>query len=482
MAVVPGFTNDIFVSYSHIDNQPMAADGRGWVDVFHEHLQNYVDVHLGQRTRVWRDPRLSGSEVFSDEIEQQLRSSAVLVSVLSPGYVRSTWCNRELLGFADSARERGALRVGNLMRVVKVLRLPVPAQALPDMLDQALGTPFYRIDKASDKPRDLLLDEDPDAMRVFRARVDDVAQDLSRLLEAMGRPVVRERPARGRVYVAWCSSDLAVERDSIVRELRADGWQVVPEAAPPLDGAALRAAAAQALEGAALAVHLLGTRLGVVPEGEDRSVVQLQCELPAAVRRVLWLGPEGAGREPRMAQWLEALRRAPPPGADLLEHQSIETLKALLAERLAPPPAPAPAPAAAGQRIYLVCDRQDLEAVMPWVDQLFEAGHEVRLPLFDGDASQIREEHYAALAECDGVLVWWGRGSEGWMRAMLRDLSKVFGHGRTRPFAARALCLAAPEDPAQQRWRTREIPVLRPPAGPGLGWLQPFTDALEQRP
>ena len=54
----------------------------GWnVTHFHEHLQNFVNVHVGRRTNVWRDRRLTGAEVFSDEIEQQLRSSAVLVSV-----------------------------------------------------------------------------------------------------------------------------------------------------------------------------------------------------------------------------------------------------------------------------------------------------------------------------------------------------------------------------------------------------------------
>lgn len=472
MAVVPGYSNDIFVSYSHIDNQPMAADGRGWVDVFHEHLQNFVDVHLGQRTRVWRDKRLSGAEVFSDEIEQQLRSSAVLVSVLSPGYVRSTWCNRELLGFANGAHERGQLRVGNLMRVVKVLRLPVSTRALPDMLEEALGTPFYRIDKASEKARDLLLDEDPDALRVFRARVDDVAQDLSRLLDAMSRPAVPDIPVRGRVFVAWCSSDLAVEREAVLRELRAGGWQVRPDGPMPVESAALRAAIDHALEGAVLAVHLLGARYGVVPEGEQVSVVQMQCDTPTPARRVLWIGGDADAREPRMAQWLAQLRHTPPAGADLLERQSTESLKSLLAERLAPPPAARSQ--ALAVRVYLVCDRADTDSLLALVDQLFAAGYEVALPVFDGAVDEIRTEHYAALADCDGVLVWWGAGSEGWVRAMLRDLSKVFGHGRQRPFAARALCLAAPDDAAKQRLRTRELPVLRADDGGGLDWLAPF--------
>jgi len=87
MATVSRYDNEIFISYSHIDNQPFGDPRGGWVDIFHEQLQNFVNVHVGRRTKVWRDKRLTGGEAFSDEIEQQLRRSAILVSVISPGYI-----------------------------------------------------------------------------------------------------------------------------------------------------------------------------------------------------------------------------------------------------------------------------------------------------------------------------------------------------------------------------------------------------------
>ena len=113
MGLVGGYNNDVFISFSHIDNQSF-GDPRGWVDIFHEQLQNFVNVHVGRHTAFWRDKRLTGAEIFSYEIEQQLRSSAVLVSVISPGYMQSEWCNRELVGFAKAAQDHGNLRVGNL--------------------------------------------------------------------------------------------------------------------------------------------------------------------------------------------------------------------------------------------------------------------------------------------------------------------------------------------------------------------------------
>jgi hypothetical protein len=207
------YQNDLFISYSHIDNQPFGPDG-GWVDIFHAALQNFVNVRVGRRVAVWRDKRLSGAEVFSERIERELRNSAVLVSVISPGYLQSHWCNRELVEFSQAAQAAGRLQVGTLRRVVKVLRLPVSRDELPPLLDEMLGTSFYRVDAASDRPRDLLLDPNPDALQQFRARVDDVAYDIAQVLDALG--VDSETPAApapanaaGRmVYLGWTTSDI----------------------------------------------------------------------------------------------------------------------------------------------------------------------------------------------------------------------------------------------------------------------------------
>ena len=155
----------------------------------------------------------------------------MLVTVISPGYLQSEWCNRELVGFAELARQRGNLRVGNLQRVVKVLRLPVERSALPPLLDVTLGTQFFRVDAASGRARDLLVDESADAERVFRARVDDVAQDLYRLLRAMA-DVGRER----RRSTARCGRRHGLPRLDDERPVRG-----ARDAAPRAGGAELSA-------------------------------------------------------------------------------------------------------------------------------------------------------------------------------------------------------------------------------------------------
>ena len=41
MAFVPGFGNDVFISYSHIDNQ--SVEGDGWVSDLHKRLRIMLD-------------------------------------------------------------------------------------------------------------------------------------------------------------------------------------------------------------------------------------------------------------------------------------------------------------------------------------------------------------------------------------------------------------------------------------------------------
>ena len=131
MSYVPGFSNDIFVSFSHIDNQ--AVEGAvGWVTDFHQRLQIEIEEELGARVSIWRDPRIGGAEDFAKDIERQVRASAVMVSVVSPGYRGSAWCEREARGFVGGTLRIGDLWVDTKCRLVKVAKRRTDHFLLPE--------------------------------------------------------------------------------------------------------------------------------------------------------------------------------------------------------------------------------------------------------------------------------------------------------------------------------------------------------------
>ena len=97
-----------FISYAHIDNEPLEPGQPGWVSRFHAVLKTRLGQRLGEPARLWRDDKLRGDDVFGDEIRAQLPRAALLVSILTPRYVRSPWCNAEVDSFAAAAGSFGS--------------------------------------------------------------------------------------------------------------------------------------------------------------------------------------------------------------------------------------------------------------------------------------------------------------------------------------------------------------------------------------
>ena len=93
-AYVPGFDYDIFISYASVDNEP-ELDQEGWVSTFFQLLQTRLWKLLGRKGcfSPWIDRKeLDGSFLLTPGIEMPLKKTAVMVALLSPGYLKSPWC------------------------------------------------------------------------------------------------------------------------------------------------------------------------------------------------------------------------------------------------------------------------------------------------------------------------------------------------------------------------------------------------------
>jgi hypothetical protein len=71
------FTQDLFISYAHIDNQAMTADEKGWVSRFHNALEALLSMRLGKRVRICRDDKLQSNDMFAHEITDKFAETAV---------------------------------------------------------------------------------------------------------------------------------------------------------------------------------------------------------------------------------------------------------------------------------------------------------------------------------------------------------------------------------------------------------------------
>jgi hypothetical protein len=509
------FEGDAFISYAHLDNVELVEGGKGWVANLHRALEVRVAQLLGKTPHIWRDPKLKGNDLFADTLVDRLQHVALLISVVSPRYVKSDWTLRELNEFWSAAEKQGGVRVRDRARVFKVLKTPVPLEKTPPRLQQLLGYEFFKVDPDTGKIRELNEVFGSDAQREFWVKLDDLAHDICELLESIDEIAGVDAQADARrlepedaeaVYLAATTSDLREQRESIRRDLQQHGYTVLPDRVLPHVSDELEVAVREDLARCCMSIHLIGRIYSFVPEGGAASLVEVQHELATeraaqgSFARLLWMPDAITIDDERQKVVVQRLRRDPriQGNADFLEtffedlrtaiqdwmHREQQRREQLKREHavdaasavidVAQPPAAAPPP-----RLYLIADQRDGSVLSPWADALFQEHIEVIRPIFEGDEAEIREYHEENLAQCDGVLILYGAGNELWLRRKLRELQKSPGYGRTKPPAKTAICLINPKTPEKEAFKTHDAAVIPQWDGVGLAALRSFITQLK---
>lgn len=408
MAYVPGFTHDIFISYAH--EEP------GWVTDFHEKLTVLLARFLGRREvfSVWRDPKLRGNDEWEGTIEAAYHGSAVGIFILSPGFLASEWCGRELDALAALQEAQGHSRPAGRSRLFKVLFSHVPEAEIPDRLRAVNGYPFHIFDSTTGREEQFRRTRESDSDQRYWTSLGDLARNLAEMLKDMRRlaetgaaPPPRVGPT---VYLAEVTDDIVGEREELRRTLVQHGVRVLPEEPLPSAVVELRARLRAELAQAALSVHLFGSFYGKRPAGEERSFTHLQYAMAAEIGppRLLWVPHDvdpGRVRETEQRNLLASLESEPDSESpsELLEG-GLEVLKEHLLSRLFPP-ADQPAPDIPGALVYISCQPEDDSRADQLRSLLRAARHDVVLPARRGDETALERHYLANLRFCDALLV-----------------------------------------------------------------------------
>ena len=307
------FETDLFISYTHIDNQPLMKGQEGWVDRFQFSLASLLERWMGEKAKIWKDQRLAGDDDFAAQIVSQFPKTAVMLSVVSPRYIKSKWCKEEVDKFCEAAELTLGLEVRNKFRLVKVVLAPVDRNELPHpAMIKGLGYEFYEV--GSDQtPREFDPYFGTEWGEKFLDTVQKLAFQLSQLLKLIAEaeaetkaaakavteapagagtisaatapstpsvPSAVTEPAKPTVYLAECSFDQRSARDTLDVELKRHGYHVLPDQELPKDEDAYAAQVAECLKHSQLSIHLIGSSYGMVLDGpSQKSVVVIQNEL-----------------------------------------------------------------------------------------------------------------------------------------------------------------------------------------------------------
>jgi hypothetical protein len=136
--LLPHFEYDVFVSYSHgVHGGEVDTPLRDWTLDLIRRLETdvrAVDTEFDD-LHVWRDEQIDPTIHVTEELRGKVKSSGILLIVMSPRYLTSTWCKDELEWFRQQVQDRE--RDQGRVFVVRVLR--TDENRWPDFLRDTRG-------------------------------------------------------------------------------------------------------------------------------------------------------------------------------------------------------------------------------------------------------------------------------------------------------------------------------------------------------
>lgn len=479
MTYVPGCKYDVFVSYAHVDDEPLlGADEKvaRWVTTFKECLRIKLAQELGRSdlySLFWDHEEILKHEPYSKQLLDAVQDSAALVIVLSPGYLASDWCRREKDTFFGLIRKRRG-------PVFVVEREPVDDNARPEELREQ-GFPFWVKDAGRKVPHILGVPKPEDQ---YYDRIDElcfeVRDELRRLrseAEHGGAPKPPGTP-RPLVFLAQVTDDLEGVRNGVRRYLSQAGVDVLPDTWYSQDPKAFKEAVQRDLARCDVFVQLLSEFSGKKPPDLPQGYSRLQLQLA-----------ESAGKP--VMQWrrpdldVRALEDA--DQRELLDHQTvraegIEEFKRDLRAFIFEKPAPKPAQSLSAF-VFVDMDTTDRPLAEQVCEILYRCGIDYVLPTLTDDPAKNREDLEGNLRTCDAVIVIYGGTTGSWVKSQLLQCRKTLAE-REDPLSALALFAGPPDEPNKLDrlgLRLHDLQVINCARGLEEPELKRFLDSLHKR-
>lgn len=469
MSFLKGFDDDVFLSYASIDDSVIAAAKTGWVSQLHRDLEKRVSEVLGHASKIWRDEGdLKGNDQLTPTLVSVLEKSGALLSVVSPGFVASKWCRKEVETFC--AKHGGKIELGgkSQFRIFKVLKYPVKREMQFDQIKEVLPYEFFER-MGDDYAIELTPWGDISRSENYSIALCRLATDIARFLNTLKHGNVVA--PRSTVYLAETTSDLRKDRNSLWDDLRARGFEVLPDTELDRDSADYRDQVRSFLDRSVLSIHLVGAKYGGIPEGEKESHVAVQAQLAGercadtGFRRVIWIPVDLQPVEPQQQKLIESLENDTSAQARTeFIQKKLEDLKTdlqiWLDEQARAKSYPSVKPEVSYKRVFIIADQQDIQsgAVDRLDDYLNDQGFEVKLSLPARDESEMLQAYQDNLHSCQGCIIYYGQGSGAWVDIKMADWEKFFGQSS---YPARAVYVAPPETAIKKRLRSRAVQIIR---------------------
>jgi len=435
---------DVLITFAEKDNETEKKSEQGWVTQFRKFLELMLFQVLGTK------PVIVIKSEFDTATAPAMDNASILVAVLTKDFVQSGRC----LDLVETFYKNNAGFPVN--RVFKVLKSPLTLQEQPPRLRDSIGYDMYQLDAETGQMKEYSDFFSLEAEKQYWMKLVDLAYDIHESLinlkagDAKGGEL-KNIFKRKTIYLAETGHDLSVQRNIIKRELQRHGFIVLPNHTLPTRIEELEKEVRKDLEECSMSVHLVGNAYGEIPEGADRSIVDIQNKIAAEAAvakrqskeefsRLIWIAQNLKNASDRQKAFIETLRRdtEAQEGAEILQNP-LEDFKNIMREELIESQDRNTAESSSSKSIYLVHDRIDHAEVEPIRAVLEKSGFKVLTPAFEGELLDVRKRHIDNLRNFDGAIIYKGKVNDQWVRMKILDLLKAPGFGRNKPIQGKAL-------------------------------------------
>lgn len=453
---------DVLITFAEKDNETAQKSDLGWVTQFKKFLELMLLQVLGSK------PNIVLKSEFDTATAPALNNAAILVTVLTKEFAQSGRCLDNVETFYKATTS------SKINRVFKVLKAPLTIQEQPPRLRDLIGYDMYQLDPETGLIKEYSDFFSQEAEKQYWMKMVDLAYDIHEALlilkEGDLKSEVKNIYKRKSIYLAETGHDLSVQRNIIKRELQRHGYIVMPRNTLPTQIGEVERMVRKDLEECSLSIHLVGSAYGEIPEGADRSIVDIQNKIASEITlakrqrkedfsRLIWISQNLKNASDRQKAFIDTIKRdtEAQEGAEILQNP-LEDFKNIMREELLESQERRNVEESGGKSIYLVHDKIDDGEVKPFREAIEKSGFKVLTPEFEGELLDVRKRHIDNLRNFDGAIIFKGKVNDQWVRMKVLDLLKAPGFGRKKPIQGKAI--VASGTPNLEGFRNQNMTVI----------------------
>jgi hypothetical protein len=407
-----GYKNDVFVSYAHVDNEPILGQEKGWVLNFISDLEKTLARKLGnakgQCPFIWMDHELAYNKPLDEALVAELRQTATFLIIMSNAYLVSDWCREERAEFFKVINSNPSSTKVFIVEIDELDRGKYPTDINKNLI------PYKFWSKEKDSKARTLGIPDRNTEDYFK-RLLDIGADLANELTAIKassnaiNPVFKTQES---VFLAQVTDDLDDQREEVKRYLKDAGYRILPEESWLLsdDTNKLKKIISDNLVQCKAYVQLLSNLAGKKLPNSDQGITKLQFEIAkdSSNKMMIWRSPD-LNLEDVKDQNLKAILES-----EYVRSECLEEFKAAIIKNMEEPKKRLPINHNESSLVYLCADSVDMpyckDVILKEINRLNALEElnkkiiDVSLPLVSNDPAKVRKYQEQNLLQCDATV------------------------------------------------------------------------------